>query len=61
MIAGVVFSLLASVCFSISNLLEKRAVDAMSDISAVSTRAMVAKLVRSPVWLIGFVVGVVAV
>jgi len=60
-IAGVVFSLLASVCFSISNLLEKRAVDAMSDISAVSTRAMVAKLVRSPVWLIGFVVGVVAV
>jgi drug/metabolite transporter (DMT)-like permease len=59
-IIGVVVSLLASVCFSTSNLLEKRAVDAMSDISVVSTRGMLAKLSRSPVWLIGFVVGVVA-
>lgn len=60
MIIGVVVSLLASVCFSASNLLEKRAVDAMSDISAVSTRAMLAKLIRSPMWMTGFVVGVVA-
>jgi drug/metabolite transporter (DMT)-like permease len=60
MIWGVCFALLASICFSLSNLLEKRAVDAMSDVSSIGPRLMLSTFARSPVWVAGFVAGGVA-
>jgi drug/metabolite transporter (DMT)-like permease len=61
MIFGVMFSLLASVCFSASNLLEKTAVDRMPDISARRAGHMLQQIGRSRLWVLGFATGVVAV
>lgn len=58
---GIVLSFLASIGFSLSNLLEKRAVDRMTGISIRRVGHMVITLLRSPLWLSGFLSGVVAV
>lgn len=55
------FSLLASACFSVSNLVEKTAVDRMPDISARRVRHMFGQIGRSRLWILGFLIGVVAV
>jgi drug/metabolite transporter (DMT)-like permease len=60
-IYGIVLSLAASVCFNLNNLMEKRAVDQMAQLSVRRTKHMVVTLVRSPLWLGGFVLGVFAV
>lgn len=61
MIFGILFTLLASTCFNASNLLEKRAVDGMPEISARRTGHMIGHLARSRLWLAGFGVGVLAI
>lgn len=61
MAVGVLFGLLASACFSLSNLMEKRAVDRMVSISARRTGHMLGQLVASRTWLAGFLIGAVAV
>ncbi|MCU1492517.1 MAG: hypothetical protein JWO62_281 [Acidimicrobiaceae bacterium] len=61
MVLGILFSFLASGCFNLSNLLEKRAVDGMAAISARRASHMVRMLGSSKLWVTGFVVGVVAV
>ena len=61
LIYGIVLSLAASVCFNLNNLMEKRAVDRMVELSVLRTGHMVRMLVRSPLWLGGFVIGVVGV
>ena len=61
MIFGVIFSLLASVSFSVSNLMEKTAVDRMPDISARRAGHMIQQIGRSRLWVLGFLIGVVAV
>lgn len=61
MALGVVFSFLASICFNLSNLMEKRAVDGMTAISARRATHMLRMLCSSRLWMSGFVVGVVAV
>jgi drug/metabolite transporter (DMT)-like permease len=61
MIYGVVFSLLASVCYSVSNLVEKTAVDHMPEISARRVGHMIQQIAGSRLWVSGFVAGVVAV
>jgi drug/metabolite transporter (DMT)-like permease len=61
MILGVVFSFLASVSFSVSNLIEKTAVDRMPDISARQAGHMLGQIGRSRLWILGFLIGVVAV
>jgi drug/metabolite transporter (DMT)-like permease len=60
-IYGIVLSLAASVCFNLNNLMEKRAVDQMARLSVRRTRHMVVTLLRSPLWLGGFALGVLAV
>jgi drug/metabolite transporter (DMT)-like permease len=60
-IYGIVLSLAASVCFNLNNLMEKRAVDQMATLSVRRTGHMVATLLRSPLWLGGFVLGILAV
>ncbi|MGD0742000.1 MAG: hypothetical protein ABSA31_01735 [Acidimicrobiales bacterium] len=61
MALGVLFSFLASVCFNLNNLMEKRAVDQMPEISARRAMHMVRMLSASRLWLSGFVVGIFAV
>jgi drug/metabolite transporter (DMT)-like permease len=61
MVLGVIFAFLASASFSLSNLMEKRAVDTMAAISARRLVHMLRLLCTSPVWMTGFVVGIVAV
>jgi drug/metabolite transporter (DMT)-like permease len=61
MIVGVMFSFLASVCFSVSNLMEKTAVDRMPNISARRTGHMLRQMWVSRLWICGFALGVVAV
>jgi len=58
---GIVFSVLASACFSLSNLLEKVAVDRMPAISPGRAVHMFHMLRSSNLWLAGFIAGVVAV
>jgi drug/metabolite transporter (DMT)-like permease len=60
-IYGIVLSLASSVCFNLNNLMEKRAVDRMAILSVRRTRHMVVTLLRSPLWLGGFALGVLAV
>jgi drug/metabolite transporter (DMT)-like permease len=60
-IYGIVLSLAASVCFNLNNLMEKRAVDQMARISVRRTGHMVGMLLRSPLWLGGFALGILAV
>jgi len=60
-IYGIVLSFAASVCFNLNNLMEKRAVDQMARLSVRRTRHMVVTLLRSPLWLGGFALGVLAV
>ena len=60
-IYGIVLSLAASVCFNLNNLMEKRAVDQMAQLSVRRTGHMVVTLLRSPLWLGGFVLGVFVV
>jgi drug/metabolite transporter (DMT)-like permease len=61
MIVGVLFSFFASACFSVSNLMEKTAVDRMPNISARRTGHMLGQIWRSRLWVSGFALGVVAV
>lgn len=61
MVLGVVLGFLASACFSLSNLIEKQAVDKMSAISARRLVHMIRLLCSSPLWMSGFLVGIVAV
>jgi drug/metabolite transporter (DMT)-like permease len=61
MVLGVLFSFLASVCFNLNNLMEKRAVDRMAEISARRAVHMLRLLCSSPLWMSGFLVGIVAV
>lgn len=61
MIFGVLFTVLASMSFDLSNLLEKRAVDRMDEISARRAGHMIGRLYTSRLWMTGFVVGMVAV
>jgi drug/metabolite transporter (DMT)-like permease len=58
---GIFFGVLASVCFSLSNLIEKLAVDRMPAISPGRAVHMFQHLCRSKLWLAGFAVGVIAV
>ena len=58
---GALLSLLASVCFNVNNLMEKRAVDGLSSISFQRPGRMVRALVTSRLWMAGFAIGVVAV
>ena len=58
---GIFFSILASACFSLSNLLEKLAVDRMPAISPGRALYMFNMLRASRLWLAGFVVGIAAV
>jgi len=60
-IFGVLFSFFSSVCFSLSNLMEKRAVDSMAEISMRRVVHMLRSLCSSQLWMFGFVVGIVAV
>jgi drug/metabolite transporter (DMT)-like permease len=60
-IYGILLSLAASLCFNLNNLMEKRAVDQMARLSARRTGHMVVTLLRSPLWVGGFVLGVFAV
>jgi len=60
MIVGVLFSLLASAAFSLSNLMEKRAVDRMAAISGFRTVHMLRQLSSSRIWIAGFLVGIAA-
>jgi multidrug transporter EmrE-like cation transporter len=59
MLAGLVFSVLTAVSMSLGNLFEKRAVDAMSTLSARRARQMLMSLLRSRLWLAGFVISLV--
>jgi drug/metabolite transporter (DMT)-like permease len=61
MLFGILFSFLASVCFNINNLLEKQAVDRMATISARRVGHMLRALITSPLWMAGFIVGLLAV
>jgi multidrug transporter EmrE-like cation transporter len=61
MALGVICGFLASASFSLSNLIEKRAVDRMAEISARRLVHMLRLLGTSPVWMSGFFVGIVAV
>lgn len=61
MILGIVFSLLSSACFNINNLIEKRAVDMMSEITVRRPGHMVRSLLTSRLWLAGFSIGIVAI
>jgi drug/metabolite transporter (DMT)-like permease len=61
MVYGVAFSFLASVCYSIANLMEKSAVDRMPTISARRTGHMLRQLCSSRLWVSGFLIGVAAV
>jgi len=58
---GILFSVLASVSYSLSNLLEKLAVDRMPSISPGRAVHMFHMLRTSNIWLAGFILGVVAV
>jgi drug/metabolite transporter (DMT)-like permease len=60
-IYGIVLSLAASVCFNLNNLMEKREGDQMARLSARRTGHMVVTLLRSPLWVGGFVLGIFAV
>ncbi|MGA2529232.1 MAG: hypothetical protein ABSG36_08750 [Acidimicrobiales bacterium] len=55
------FSFLASVFFDLNNLMEKRAVDGMKEISARRVWVMVRALCSDVLWMCGFFVGIVAV
>ena len=61
MIYGVIFSFLASVFFDLNNLLEKRAVDRMAEISVRRVAHMVRLLLTDTLWMSGFFAGIVAV
>ncbi len=61
MLLGLLFSFLASVCFNLNNLMEKRAVDGMTAISARRTGHMLRQLLTSRLWISGFFAGMVAV
>jgi hypothetical protein len=58
---GASISLLASLCFNANNLLEKRAVDNMPPISFRRPGAMLRTLASSRLWMLGFLIGVVAI
>jgi multidrug transporter EmrE-like cation transporter len=60
-IYGILLSLAASACFNLNNLMEKRAVDQMASLSVRRSGHMVVTLLRSPLWMGGFVLGVFAV
>lgn len=60
-VIGALVSLLASACFNLNNLVEKRAVDRMSPISFRRPVQMGRTLVTSRLWIMGFIVGVLAV
>ena len=55
------FSVLASLCFSLSNVLEKIAVDRMPGMSPSRAMQMLNLLRNSKLWLGGFLFGAVAV
>ncbi len=61
MISGVIFSILASISFALSNLLEKIAVDKIPAISPSRAVQMFRLLRNSRLWLGGFVLGGAAV
>ena len=56
-----IFSFLASVFFDLNNLMEKRAVDKMTAISARRLTHMIRALCTNALWMSGFLLGVVAV
>ncbi len=58
---GIFFSVLASLCFSLSNVLEKIAVDRMPGMSPSRAMQMLNLLRNSKLWLGGFLFGAVAV
>ncbi|MGA7835341.1 MAG: hypothetical protein WCA31_09075 [Acidimicrobiales bacterium] len=61
MVAGVLFSFLASACFSVSNLMEKQAVTGMAEITVRHVGHLFRALCSSRVWLTGFVISVVSI
>ena len=61
MIFGVLFTLIASAFFSLSNLLQKRAVDQFPAISVRRPARMLVILASSRLWVAGFLAGVLAV
>lgn len=61
MALGIIFSVLASVCFSLSNVLEKIAVDRMPNISPRQATQMFTLLRTSRIWIAGFIIGGTAV
>lgn len=61
MVLGVLFSFLASVCFNLSNLMEKRGVDSLTKISVRHIGRMLRLLCSSRLWISGFGIGLVAV
>lgn len=61
MVLGVLFTLIASVFFNLSNLMEKRGVDRLAQISARRVVHMIRLLLSSRLWMAGFGFGVAAV
>ena len=55
MIAGIIFSLLASIAINLGNLVEKTAVGRMPEISIRRSRHLVWTLVSSRLWMLGFI------
>ena len=59
MIAGVVFSVLASLAMNLGNLVEKRAVDGLPALSGRRAVQLFRTLLTSRLWLVGFVITLV--
>lgn len=58
---GILFALLASVGFNVSNLIESVAVRRMRKFTALGAHRIIRSLLASPLWLGGFITGGVAV
>lgn len=59
MIAGVVFSVLASLAMNLGNLVEKRAVDGLPALSGRRAAQLFRTLLTSRLWLVGFIITLV--
>lgn len=60
MLAGIAFSVLAALMFTIGNLVEKHAVDQMAALEARQIGVLLRRLLGSRMWLTGFVVSLFA-
>lgn len=61
MLAGVLLSFGAAIAFGVSNVLEKRSVDRMTNLSLRRPLHLARQLASSPMWVTGFLIGVASV